>query len=278
MKLVDLKRLSVFNFHYTNYPLDYFLDCQSRLGIKTVELLGGRQGIYMDYRGVNNAEEVRRKLSAYGISCGVFSPDNCFYGYQSAVKEPELVERTYRYFVNGIHAAAEIGAGIMEIHPGWGYWNEPEEEAHKRSVDMLHRLAEEAERCQILLACESLRPEETQIGCKLEQMQRIDKEVDHPAFDLMIDMTAMSVAGETIDQWFAAFGAEKIIHAHFQDCDPYGHYIWGDGKRNLREDILAMERNGYCGLYSQEITDSQYYDDPFYHDQRNMQNLRRYFQ
>ena len=101
--------------------------------------------------------------------------------------------------------------------------------------------------------------------------------MNRPNFKAMIDLTAMSVAGETIQQWFDTFGEENIIHSHFQDCNPYGHYIWGDGNRNLRQDVEDMLKNGYQGLFSQEITDGGYYADPFFYDKRNMYNLKHYF-
>ena len=112
----------------------------------------------------------------------------------------------------------------------------------------------------------------------LEQMKQIFDGVNHPNFKVMIDLTAMSVAGESIQDWFDVFGKENIAHAHFQDCNPYGHYIWGEGTRNLQKDLEVMIRNGYEGYYPQELTDPAYYFDPFRYDKRNVQNLRMYMQ
>ena len=57
MKLIDISRISVLSLHYNNYTLDYFLDCQAKLGIKNVELLSAHQGLYS-----------RRKTAPMGIS------------------------------------------------------------------------------------------------------------------------------------------------------------------------------------------------------------------
>lgn len=159
----------------------------------------------------------------------------------------------------------------------WGYWNEPEEEGFKRSVEMFQRLSEVAAENDMMIACESLRPQESLIGWRIDQIKHLFDEVNHPNFKVMIDLTAMSVAGETIQQWFDTFGTENIIHSHFQDCNPYGHFVWGDGNRNLKQDILDMLNNGYTGKFTQELTDGKYFADPFYHDKRNMRNLRMYF-
>lgn len=276
MKLIDISRISVLSLHYNNYTLDYFLDCQEKLGIKNVELLSAHQGLWMDEYGYQDPAPIRRKLEDRGLSCPVFTPENCAYGYQFAAKEPELKERCFRYFANGIRFGAELGAKILEANSGWGYWNEPEEEGFKRSAEMHSRLAEVAKEYGMTIACESLRPQETRIGYRLDQIKRLFDTVNHPNFKVMIDLTAMCVQGETVQRWFDTFGAENIIHSHFQDCDPYGHYVWGDGKQNLHDMLCAFLDNGYTGLFSQELTDGSYFEDPFYHDQRNMRNLRMY--
>ena len=276
MKLIDISRISVLSLHYNNYTLDYFLDCQAKLGIKNVELLSAHQGLWMDEYGYQDPAPIRRKLEERGLSCPVFTPENCAYGYQFAAKEPEAIDRTFRYFANGIRFGAELGAKILEANSGWGYWNEPEEEGFKRSAEMHSRLAEVAKEYGMTIACESLRPQETRIGYRIDQIKRLFDTVNHPNFKVMIDLTAMCVQGETVQRWFDTFGAENIIHSHFQDCDPYGHYVWGDGKQNLHDMLCAFLDNGYTGLFSQELTDGSYVEDPFYHDQRNMRNLRMY--
>ena len=277
MKLVDIDRLSVLNLHYNNYTLDYFLDCQQELGLKCVELLAAHQGLWLDDHGYQDPVPIKEKLDDHGLTCPVFTPENCSYGYQFAAKEPELKERCFRYFSNGIKFGHELGATILEANSGWGYWNEPEEEGFKRSVEMFQRLSEVAAENDMMIACESLRPQESLIGWRIDQIKHLFDEVNHPNFKVMIDLTAMSVAGETIQQWFDTFGAENIIHSHFQDCNPYGHFVWGDGNRNLKQDILDMLNNGYTGKFTQELTDGKYFADPFYHDKRNMRNLRMYF-
>ncbi len=148
----------------------------------------------------------------------------------------------------------------------------------KRAAEMHQRLCEVAEENGVTIVAESLRPQESRIGYSLQQMKQLFDLVDHPRFKVMIDLTAMSVSGETIQQWFDVFGKENIVHAHFQDCDPYGHYIWGEGKRNLRKDLEDMVKNGYEGYFTQELTAPAYYLDPFRYDKRNVQNLRMYME
>ena len=74
MKIFDIDRICVFNIHYENYPLEYFLDCQQALGVKNVELLGGHPGLWMDYTDYQDPQ--KRKMDvpvpAYGLSSADF--------------------------------------------------------------------------------------------------------------------------------------------------------------------------------------------------------------
>ena len=158
----------------------------------------------------------------------------------------------------------------MAINSGWGYWNEEREEAWKRSREMLSCLAEYAAAKKIRLAMESLRPQESNLATTLTDVKRMLKEVEHPNLKAMIDLTAMGVAGETIDQWFEELG-EDIIHMHFIDGNPYGHLVWGDGTHNLQECLETLKRHGYRGYLGQEITEFDYFGDPAKADRRNME-------
>ena len=81
---------------------------------------------------------------------------------------------------------------------------------------MHSRLAEVAKEYGMTIACESLRPQETRIGYRIDQIKRLFDTVNHPNFKVMIDLTAMCVQGETVQRWFDTFGAENIIHSHFR--------------------------------------------------------------
>ena len=80
MKLASIDRISVLNIHYINYSLDYFLDCQQALGVKNVELLAGRQDMWLDHKGSIDPKIIKKKLDDRGLKCPVITPDNCMLG------------------------------------------------------------------------------------------------------------------------------------------------------------------------------------------------------
>lgn len=263
------------NIHYLNYSFDYFLDTQQRLGFRSIELWCGVPHVWLDHMRYYDAQAIRKKIRGKGLAVPVLTPENCLYPYQVAAKEKEHRERSYAYFQNGIRLAEELGCTFMEINSGWGYKNELPEEAWKRSWEMLSALAEEAGKHGITLVLESLRPEESQIVTNLDGMKRMLAAVNSPHLKPMADLCAVSVAGETLGDWFEAFGAD-LKHIHFVDGDPYGHLVWGDGTHHLGREIAILNQYGYEGWLGQEITEGKYYADPAAADFRNMKNFERY--
>lgn len=275
MKLIDQEQLCYLNCHYFNYSIDYFLDTMAMAGVPYVEFSAGHPGVWLDHNGYCDTKALKKKMDDRGIGAKIIAPENCVLMYQYGVPEKELFDLSYRYFVNGMRQGAELGCTLMECNSGWGYWNEGILEGQKRTIDLFQRLCKEAEKLAITLVYESLRPQETRTGNTLEKTRFIYDQVGSDRFKIMIDLTAMSCADESIQQWFDVFGSE-IIHMHFQDRTPMGHLIWGDGNCSLEEDLKTLRRNGYTGLLSSEITDRRYSLDPRKYDLINVRNLRRY--
>lgn len=277
--MASIKRNQVagMNIHYLYYSLDYFFDSLKAAGMKSVELWGGMPHFWMDHMTYDDCKAVRKKANERGLEIVVFTPESVSYQYQVASQSHEQFERSMKYFTNGIKAAAELGAKLVGINSGWGYWNEDSEEAWKRSAEGLSILASAAEREGITLAMETLRPEESRIVTTLDDCKKMFDEVDSKALKVMIDTIAMGVAGETIQQWFDTFGG-NIVHTHFVDGRPYGHLVWGDGCYPMDKFIQALNDNNYTGYLGQEITDGRYYDDPAGADMRLMQNFNRFIE
>ena len=77
-----------------------------------------------------------------------------------------------------------------------------------------------------------------------------------------IDFGAMARVNNTIQDYFDAFGKD-VIHTHFVDGKPTGHLAWSDGTRDLKQDLLDLEANGYDGYLSLESANSRYYEKPW---------------
>ena len=275
MGLIRLEQIAGMNCHYYKYSLDYFFDVMHRLGYQTVALWGGAPHFYLDYLTYSDCRQIRRKARERNLDIRCFTASGGTYGYQIGMQPDTQRERVFQYYCNGIQAAAELGCDMMVMNSGWGYWNEDFQEAWKRSRDMISRVCDEAQKAGILLTMESLRRAESQLAFNLENTKRMYDEVNHPALKIMIDTTAMGVAGENPREWFAVFG-DEIINTHFIDGNPYGHLVWGDGTSPLADYLEIMDKYHYTGLLGLEITARKYYNDPEAADRQNMQVLSEF--
>lgn len=274
-KLINREQVAGMNIHYRYHSLDYFLDCQQELGFKTIELWGGAPHFYMDAVSYEDVKTVKKKIADRGLEVVCFTPENCMYQYQFAAQTPILYEKSKAYFENGLKVAAELGCKMMQCNSGWGYWNEDISEAWKRSKEMISHLLDEAAKLGLVIVMESLRPQESKIVTTLEETKRMFDEINRPNLKILIDTTAMSVAGETLEDWFKVFG-DDIYHTHFIDSNPYGHLVWGQGNRDLGLYLETLDKYGYKGCLGQELTVGDYLFDPRAIDEQNIKAFEKY--
>ena len=272
--MLQRRQLAGMNIHYANFSVDYFFDAMERAGFETVAFWGGPPHFRLDHKSFESCPTLFHKARERGLSIACFTTPACTYGYQFGMAEP-FRENSYHYFCNGIRACAELGSSQMVVSSGWGYWDENREEAWKRSRDMLWRLSEFAQGYGVTLTMESLRRAESQLVYTLKDAKRMYDVEGHPNLKIMIDTTAMAVAGETMQDWFSCFGS-AIQNLHFVDGTPHGHLAWGDGTRPLEQMIQCLEQNRYSGLLGLEITHKRYYMDPIAADIQNMRVLSYY--
>lgn len=273
------KQIAGMNQNYRQYSYRYFLESMQLAGYQSVELWLGAPHIWVDSRGWNHAGEIARETRRAGLEIvSVTTPSGGAFQYQYAAQEPFHRRRSIAYFQNGVHMTAELGASIMTVNSGWGYWNDCEEDAFEKSAEILGAVCRAAEQDGITIALESLTQKESLIGYRIGQIERLVKAVGSPALKLMVDLDASWCSGEPAQLWFDRFGKD-LVHYHFQDGDltqpSDGHYIWGSGEFGLEKEVMCLERNGYTGILTQEICASA---DPRADEIRNMQVLEAFLE
>ena len=86
------------NQHYRRFSLDYFLDCQQRLGIRQIELWCGASHFWLDHEGTGDVPALKQKLLDHDVRVVSVTAPSIAYQYQYASQEPELLEYSFRYF------------------------------------------------------------------------------------------------------------------------------------------------------------------------------------
>lgn len=271
MKLLD--RIAGMNSHYRYYTLEDFFRRLEQNGICHAELWTCASHFRLDERGWQDTGPVKALARAYGADIICLTPEqNNPKPYNLAARDPELIQMTRKYFSNAIYAAQELECSMVGVSSGWSFYSEPMEEGWKRSVAMLHALAEEAVGRGVTLVMETLLPRETRLVNTLESQKQMLQEVDSRGLKINLDLGAMAVAGETIQQWFDAFGTD-LVHCHFVDGRPAGHLAWGTGERDPGVDLEAFQRSGYAGYFSLELLAADYYEKPWEADAQSMRTL-----
>ncbi len=275
MPILERNQIVAMNQHYQRFSLDYFLECQQRLGIQNIELWCGSSHFWLDNIGYEDVRMIKKRLNTRGMKVVSLTCPSFGYQYQYAFQEDAGMSKCKAYFENGIRCASELSAKIVTVNSGYGYLDGDEAEMWKRSSELLYSLSCLAEKEGILLALESLREDETNIVNTLESAKRMHQMVGHPSFKLMVDTIASGASGESLESWFDVFG-KNLIHMHFLDGDPYVHNIWGDGNTPLAAQLEVLNRYDYKGYLVQEIADEKYFEDPYLADIKNMRMLERF--
>ena len=200
------KQIAGMNQNYRQYSYRYFLESMQLAGYESVELWLGAPHIWVDSRGWNQAKTIARETCRAGLEIvSVTTPSGGAFQYQYGAQEPFHRKRSIAYFQNGVRMTAEVGAPLMTVNSGWGYWTDEEDQAFEKSAEILGAVCRTAEQEGITIALESLTKKESLIGYRIDQIQRLVKAVNSPVLKLMVDLDAVWYSGEPAQMWFDRF-------------------------------------------------------------------------
>ena len=273
MSKITIDKVAGMNLHYRYYTMETFLKDMKKLDISAIEIWGAAPHFHLDYNIPSNVREYGRKLRDDGFKVVCMTPEQCVYPVNIAAVEKEVRQGSIDFFSKYLDATAEIEAPLMLITSGWGYRDQPTDDAWKYSAQSLYTLAEKARSVGVKLGLEVLRPDETNLVYDLSTMKRMISQVDHDSLGVVVDTNPMSVTGNTFTQYIDAFG-ERMYHIHFVDCDPLNHFAWGDGNRDAAAWIGELEKCGYEGYLTLELTHRPYCMEPFGPVEQSINHLK----
>ena len=274
MRMPSMTQVAGMNLAYMFFPLTHFLDAMVEFEVGSIELWGGSPHLYADDVSAADVARVRREIEHRDLRLVCYTPEQCAYPVNWAAADDHARERSVRYFERSVEIAAELGTGMMLVSSGWGYRTEPPDEAWKRSLDSLRRVAARASDLGIGLVLEAFQPVESNLVVDLATLGRMLAEIDSARVGACLDTVSMAVAGDSIDEYFITFG-ETLSHIHLNDGDPAGHLTWGDGSLPLPEYLEQIARREYRGHLTLEIADERYRLDPDDATKRGLAAVRR---
>lgn len=274
MGMITMDQIAGMNMHYARYSFEYFLDSLERLNLKKFELWGGSPHFCNTDSSQSPVPKMRKEIIRRNMEIVCVTPEQCVYPYNIAARESELRKRSIDYFCQYIQQTSELGAHKMLCGSGWGNYDEPVEEAWKRSVDSLYKMSKTAEKESVILAFEILLPSETNLVNSFGSTKKMMKEIDSPNIKCCIDTVPVCYEGKTLKAYFQEFG-NKIIHIHLNDGQPDGHLTWGDGNQPLVEHLKTLSEYDYSGYMTLELGSGNYYLEPEKHLERGLKTLRK---
>ncbi|WP_238025119.1 sugar phosphate isomerase/epimerase family protein [Collinsella aerofaciens] len=270
--------LTAMNCHHRFFTLEEFFSSSARIGFGGVEIWTSPQHFYMDYSQNESVDKLRRLEDRYHIKVVGICPEQTNPKPNNiAVNGQAAQKRVFSYFKRAIDVARAIGAKQVVVTSGWAFLDECPDEAYSRSIRMMRRIAEYAGEQQVMLAIEALQPRESLLVNSADDLKRYVDEVACPALGVCLDTGAMTRAGDTIEDYFTILG-KSVIHAHFVDVDcsqMVTHLSWGDGTRDMSEDVADFINYGYKGSLSVEATSRSYFTHPYEADERSMALYRQ---
>jgi protein FrlC len=261
MKKINRKQITGMNFHYLHYPFTYFLDSMVKYEFEQIEIWGAAPHMYVEDLSLQDIRSIKNEIDQRQLQVVCFTPEQCMYPINLSAREPEMRERSIRYFQKSIDAAVELEAPMVLVTAGWGYRNEGTDEALNRTKDSLENLSRYAEKLGIVLALEPLQKVESNIVNTLPDIKALLKDVSSPNLKGMVDTIPLAVEGENLSDYFDELG-DQLAHIHFIDGNPAGHLAWGDGSLPLEKYIETLAEYNYEGALTLEFTSSQYLLDP----------------
>ncbi len=280
MSQITMQDVAVMSVQYVQYSFSYYLDSMEKCGLTKVDLWGGAPHYCrLDHTCTLQAEhrivQLRREIEDRGMHIVIYTPETLSYPFSYSTPDPALRGRTIDYMKFAMEDALAFGTDRVFLNTGCHPRDLDRSEGWKRTADSFRALCDHAERLGVKLVLEQLQPYESNLVLNLSDIKRMLSEVDSPALRFCVDLVAMEVAQDTLEDFCQSIG-DRLEWVHYSDSH---HLILGDGdygRDRLEGYVRTLERHDYQNCLDLEINDSIYWEDPHISVQRSADYLRTF--
>lgn len=277
--MIKQEQIAAMSVQFVQYSLDYTIDAFAKSGIKNMEFWGAEPHYYREnfltrFEAEQQLKKIRKQLDELDMKVVMYTPETLGYPYRFSHPEEYVRNRTVEFFDKACHDALVLGCNRIFINSGCGLRDLNRSISWNHTVDSYQRICDIAKRHEVELVLEQLQPYESNLVTTLQDIKDMLQQVNRENLKVCLDVVAMEVAGETIQEFFGQLG-DKIVHIHLADQN---HEILGDGNYPIVDYLDFLDKIGYGGYISLEINDSIYWEDPFPSLKRSMDYLHaQYF-
>ena len=280
MSRITMQDVAVMSVQYVQYSFPYYLESMAKCGLTRVDMWGGAPHYCrLDHNSSREAArkiaELRRQMADHGLETVIYTPETLGYPFSYSTPDYALRSRTIDFMKYAMEDALEFGTNRVFLNTGCHSRDLPREEGWKRTVDSYRTLCDVAERMGIHLVLEQLQPYESNLCINLNHIKQMLKDVDSPALKVCVDLVAMEVAGEKLEDYCKDLG-DTLQWVHYSDSH---HLILGDGdfgRDKLEGYVRTLEAYGFQNGLDLEINDSIYWEDPHTSIRRSAEYLRTF--
>lgn len=280
MSQITMQNVAVMSVQYVQYSFSYYLDSMEKCGLTKVDFWGGaphycRLDHASSLQAGQRTARLRREIEDRGMQVVIYTPETLGYPFSYSAPDSALRGRTIDYMKSAMEDALALGTDRVFLNTGCHPRNLDREEGWKRTADSFRILCDRAECLGVKLVLEQLQPYESNLVLNLSDVKRMLLEVGSPALRCCVDLVAMEVAQDTLEDFCQSLG-DRLEWVHYSDSH---HLILGDGDYGidrLEGYVRTLERYGYQNCLDLEINDSIYWEDPHTSIQRSTDYLRTF--
>lgn len=266
------------NAQYIRYPMEDFLDVQSKLGVRELDLTLQAPHIYIDSEEHQKLDELKTVISSKSMTVHCVTP--LPYRYTICADAGSIQRnKSEDYYKQCILAAGELGAEYLCITASGACYDYSADRLLNNAEETLKVLAAFAGEHGVTLLLGTVLGEEcpynasTPVLVHLDEVYDMLTRVHSPYLKAYMDTEVISLCGERITQWFDILGDDiKLIR--LTDGNYNGYRVWGKGCLPCKKYVDAIKSVGYRGKISLQIPGERYICDPQTADEENRTYLK----
>ena len=277
MKNLKRSQIAGSNYHYIKFSLDYFLDSMEKLNVSQIEFYAASPHFSIEDQTWDSAVKIQKRILSQGLSVCCFTQEQCYYPINIACEDKTIRDRSLETFFKTIEFSELFGAPCAQVIAGRGYFDNPESDAWKRSVESMHKIVEKASKHNVIMVLEAASYNTTNVVYNTKLIRKMIDEIKSSFLKGMLDTCAVNQIGEELDfkQCLQLLGKD-MRHLHFADGNPGGHLLPGEGYLPLTEYLHILDEFGYQYAIPFEIYNRIYDFKPHDHMKVCLDFLRRH--
>lgn len=252
---MKLEQLYGCNFHYTRYPLDYFIDCMVKKDIHNIEFYAATPHFHVDDFNAEEAKAIKKKFDEAKIQVQVITAEQCLYPISMVSPDPVARRRSLDYYKKTLELGHAVGSNAFQVMGGFPAAGQDPKEVEDLMLEGLYEVCEKAKEYGMKVILEADVTSAVR-GCQ-EIKDTIEK-LNHPNLTGMIDFGALWDDYHDFEKGVKILG-DYLYHIHCNNVSGRTHCLpIYDGDIDCKEWFRILDKYNYQGGMSPELWGFRY--------------------